>query len=86
MRSFGSLSSEAVNFLWSLRGILRRYEAPDTIRAWFRGMNPLLDDKSPALSLRKHPQAVLAAARAFVESPNAAGGRPTPGDPWLTAW
>gem|GEM_PF-3532239 len=49
-------------------------------------MNPLLDDKSPALSLRKHPQAVLAAARAFVESPNAAGGRPTPGDPWLTAW
>lgn len=49
--------------------ILRRHEAPDTIRAWFRGMNPDLEDKSPALTLRENPQAVLAAARAFVESP-----------------
>jgi hypothetical protein len=50
--------------------ILRRHEAPDTIRAWFRGMNPDLEDKSPALTLRENPQAVLAAARAFVESPD----------------
>jgi hypothetical protein len=49
--------------------ILRRHEAPDTIRAWFRGMNPDLEDKSPALTLRENPQAVLAAARAFVDSP-----------------
>ena len=51
-------------------GILRRREAPDTITAWFRGMNPDLEDKSPALTLRENPQAVLAAARAFVESPD----------------
>jgi len=30
-------------------------------------MNPLLDDKSPALTLRTHPEAVLNAARAFVD-------------------
>jgi hypothetical protein len=50
--------------------ILRRHEDVVTTRAWFRGMNPDLEDKSPALTLRENPQAVLAAARAFVESPD----------------
>lgn len=50
--------------------VFRRREAPDTIRAWFRGMNPDLKGQSPALTLRDNPQAVLAAARAFVDSPD----------------
>jgi hypothetical protein len=50
--------------------ILLRHEDVETIRAWFRGMNPLLEDKSPARVLREDPEAVIAAARAFVESPD----------------
>jgi hypothetical protein len=40
-------------------------EAPDTVRAWFMGMDPYLDDQAPALVLRDDPAAVLRAARAF---------------------
>ena len=47
--------------------ILRDREDLQTIKAWFRGMNPLLEDKSPALTLRERPEAVLAAARAFAD-------------------
>jgi len=50
-------------------GILRDREDLQTIKAWFRGMNPLLDDKSPALTLRKDPEAVLDAASDFVGQP-----------------
>ena len=38
----------------------------DTIRAWFVGMNPDLDDQAPALLLAEDPHAVLGAARNFV--------------------
>lgn len=40
----------------------------DTIRAWFGGMNPLLDDDNPALILGRNPhnaKRVLHAARRF---------------------
>lgn len=44
-------------------------EAPATIRAWFMGMNPQLDDVSPleAIAAGKSRE-VLAAARAFASS------------------
>src|SRR5712692_2701141 len=29
--------------------LLLQYEAPQTVRAWFVGMNPYLDDRSPTL-------------------------------------
>ncbi len=45
--------------------LLRPVESPATIRAWFLGLNPLLDDTPPALVLRQDPVAVLKAARAF---------------------
>jgi hypothetical protein len=45
--------------------LLRPVEQPATIRAWFLGLNPLLDDTPPAIALRTDPVAVLKAARAF---------------------
>ena len=39
--------------------------APDAIQAWFRGMNPDLDDESPARVILEHPKRVLEAARDF---------------------
>ncbi|MGI8415017.1 MAG: hypothetical protein ACR2P2_02180 [Nakamurella sp.] len=50
--------------------LLLPHEAPPTIRAWFMGMNPQLDDQSPAEAIAEDRlRDVMAAARAF-----AAGG------------
>jgi hypothetical protein len=38
----------------------------ETVRAWFVGMNPDLDDQAPALLLGDDPHAVLLAARSFL--------------------
>lgn len=45
--------------------ILLEHEAPSTVRAWFRGMNPFLEDEAPALMIGKDPRRVMAAANAF---------------------
>ena len=47
---------------------LAAVEKNDVIRAWFAGMNPDLDDRSPALTMRDDPQAVIKAADAFVHT------------------
>jgi len=47
--------------------MLQNVEANPTVRAWFIGMNPQLDDASPAEALSDgHFKEVLAAARAFM--------------------
>jgi hypothetical protein len=47
--------------------LLQEVEADSTIRAWFHGMNPLLNDSSPVeLLLENHLKEVLSAARNFV--------------------
>ena len=46
--------------------LLLQKESAETVRAWFLGMNPDLDDQAPALALAEHPQEVLQAARAFL--------------------
>src|SRR5579859_1189830 len=46
--------------------LLLQHESVATVRAWFTGMNPGLDDQSPALMLPEHPQDVLLAARNFL--------------------
>jgi len=46
--------------------LLMQREAAETVRAWFRGMNPHLDDEAPALTLATEPARVLQAARAFL--------------------
>jgi hypothetical protein len=46
--------------------LLRSQEEDDTIRSWFRGMNPDLGDRPPALVIRSEPEHVVQAARAFL--------------------
>jgi hypothetical protein len=46
--------------------LLLEKESPETVRAWFLGMNPDLDDRAPALLIGEEPQRVLLAARAFL--------------------
>jgi hypothetical protein len=42
-------------------------ESPQTVRAWFIGLNPELGDTPPAEAIREgRPQDALAAARAFL--------------------
>jgi hypothetical protein len=46
--------------------LLLEQESPDTVRAWFIGMNPDLGDHAPALVLGEDPVHVLQAARTFL--------------------
>ena len=46
--------------------LLLQQESAETVRAWFIGMNPDLDDQAPALLLADAPQEVLLAARNFL--------------------
>lgn len=47
---------------------VNQVEAAPTVRAWFMGMNPQLDDLSPAEALAEgRRRDVMAAARAFVQ-------------------
>jgi hypothetical protein len=47
--------------------LLQSGDADDAVRSWFIGMNPQLDDRTPADVLRDgDPREVLAAARAYL--------------------
>lgn len=47
--------------------LLATQESPYTVRAWFVGLNPQLDDESPAAALREgRVRDVLVAARSFL--------------------
>ena len=48
--------------------LLLQAESERTVRAWFLGMNPYLDDRSPAsvIASGKEPRAALEAAYAFL--------------------
>jgi hypothetical protein len=47
--------------------LLLQAEAPQTVRAWFVGMNPFLDDRSPALVIAEGDSIrAIQAARAFL--------------------
>ncbi|MGH2350302.1 MAG: XRE family transcriptional regulator [Chloroflexota bacterium] len=58
-------AEQRLRHAYQVTELLTRVESPATIRAWFLGLNPLLDDTPPALMLGKDPVAVLKAARAF---------------------
>lgn len=46
--------------------LLLRFDAPETVRAWFIGLAPELDDVSPARAIHDgHLQEAVGAARAF---------------------
>ena len=47
--------------------LLLTKESPYTVRAWFVGLNPQLNDESPATAIREgRSRAVFVAARAFL--------------------
>jgi hypothetical protein len=47
--------------------LLLTKESPHTVRAWFVGLNPQLDDESPATAIREgRTRDVLVAAKAFL--------------------
>lgn len=46
--------------------LLLQEEAASTVRAWFAGKNPMLDDQAPAIVLATDPEAVRRAARDFL--------------------
>lgn len=47
--------------------LLLTQESPHTVRAWFVGLNPQLDDESPAEAIREgRSRDVLVAAKAFL--------------------
>jgi len=48
---------------YEITQLLLREEAPSTVRAWFIGMDPYLEDRSPAETLRagQHKEALEAA-------------------------
>jgi len=48
---------------------VEQVEASATVRAWFMGMNPQLNDKSPAEAIRDNEsRSAMAAARAFISA------------------
>lgn len=55
-----------LNNAWKIARMLTQAEAPSTVRAWFAGKNPMLDDQAPAILLASDPDAVRRAARDFL--------------------
>ena len=52
---------------YAVARMLLEWGSPQTVRAWFIGLNPHLDDSSPASALRDgNLQEVIAAARIYV--------------------
>jgi hypothetical protein len=69
-RSPGELDLDRLRLAFHLAGLLREQFSPDTVQAWFKGMNPALGDVSPARVLRDADPAevgpeLLAAAKSF---------------------
>ncbi len=60
-------NEEKLRTAYAIAQLLMQYDSPQTVRAWFIGLNPQLGDVSPAETIRKGQiQEALAAARAFV--------------------
>ncbi len=62
-------TEKRLRLAFQITQMLLNAESPSTVRAWFVGMNPELDDESPALVLGKDPVRVLQAARFFLANP-----------------
>ncbi len=60
-------SERRLRTAYEIATLLQRYDGPGTVRAWFIGMNPHLEDDSPADAIQQGRfQESLAAARSFV--------------------
>jgi hypothetical protein len=51
---------------YEIAQLLLHYEEAGSVRAWFLGAEPRLDDRAPALVLGENPATVAQAARAFL--------------------
>src|SRR5438128_3740208 len=51
---------------YQVAGLLLEYEAPETVRAWFGGMNPHPDEQAPAQVIATDPEYVVRAAEVFI--------------------
>ena len=56
---------QTLRIAWEVVQLLTDVDSAETVRAWFNGMSPELDDAAPALLLRADPERVLRAARYF---------------------
>jgi len=60
-------SEQRLRAAYEIMTLLLRYEGQGTVRAWFLGMNPHLEDDAPADALREgRLQEALGAAKSFV--------------------
>ena|SRR5215218_801819 len=60
-------SEERLREAYYIFRLLNTEESPHTVRAWFVGLNPQLDDESPAAAIRDdRPRDVRVAAKAFL--------------------
>lgn len=62
---------DRLRFALQVALLLSEHDAPSVVQAWFQGLNPHLEDRSPARLLREGNRdevgpLVLAAARAFL--------------------
>lgn len=66
--SMRAASEKRLRAAYQVFELLATVDAPPTIRAWFIGMNPQLEDESPSEALAEGKlREVLSAARAFVD-------------------
>ncbi len=62
-----AVAEQRVRFAYQIFQFLLAEEAPQTVRAWFIGLNPQLDDESPAACIRAGQfREVMGAAKAFL--------------------
>jgi len=60
-------SEERIRTAYEVAQLLVRFDSPRIVKAWFIGLNPQLDDVSPAETIREgRLKEAKAAARAFV--------------------
>ncbi|MFS8532891.1 XRE family transcriptional regulator [Sphaerobacter thermophilus] len=60
-------TEQRLRMAYEIAQLLLLHDSPQTVKAWFIGLNPQLDDRSPAEVIREGQlREALAAARAFV--------------------
>jgi hypothetical protein len=66
-RSPGTESESRLRVAFLIFRLLGEVESSHVVRAWFAGLNPVLDDTAPATAIREGKmREALAAAKAFV--------------------
>jgi len=68
-RTMGPGAAERIAAAFQIFRLIGEGESDHVVRAWFAGLNPLLDDESPATVIREgRYREAMAAARAFISN------------------